>query len=395
MSGGPSLEPLVPVVAERIVAILEDATEKLSFLDSITPDVLQHRDELSKFIGDEIMKTLTEQKVLEKRYEELIEQRAMMKGMINKNKYKEVQDEIQDISRALRESTNNLVRSLKENPNVSGNLIKVQRDRTEMYNLLLRANQELRDKGTYFTIANKVEEENAIRLRFKQLKIRENILRENVAKLMEDLKEEQKTFQRAEAEQRQAIVQVKDELQILKGSASADSKFKRQESLASVSSKWREYKLKQRTLEDKLVVLEEKLHTETIVHTDTKIFLTAKHTALIKDNAHWDSKYETDIADMDTEINLITSQREALLANLTELRGRKQDEDVADAAKRLAEEEAAAAAKSSKELAKRQRRAARRIQKEMRAFLKRKKDLEAMGGGKKAKGEKKGKGKKK
>ena len=74
MSGGPSLEPLAPVVAERIVAILEDTTEKLSFLDSITPDVLQHRDELSKFIGDEIMKTLTEQKVLEKRYEELIEQ---------------------------------------------------------------------------------------------------------------------------------------------------------------------------------------------------------------------------------------------------------------------------------------------------------------------------------
>lgn len=46
-------------------------------------------------------------------------------GMVNKLKYKEIQDEIQDVSRALRESTNNLVRSLKENPNISGNLIKV------------------------------------------------------------------------------------------------------------------------------------------------------------------------------------------------------------------------------------------------------------------------------
>ena len=63
---------------------------------------------------------MIEQKSLERRYEELIEQRAAMKGMVNKNRYKEVQEEIQDVSRALRESTNNLVRSLKENPNVSG-----------------------------------------------------------------------------------------------------------------------------------------------------------------------------------------------------------------------------------------------------------------------------------
>ena len=81
---------------------------------------MQHRDELSKFIGDEISRTMVEQKGLERRYEELIEQRAAMKGMVDKNKYKEVQEEIQDVSRSLRESTNNLVRSLKENPNVSG-----------------------------------------------------------------------------------------------------------------------------------------------------------------------------------------------------------------------------------------------------------------------------------
>ena len=42
---------------------------------SITPDVLQHRDELSKFIGDEIAKTMVEQRALEKRYEQLIEER--------------------------------------------------------------------------------------------------------------------------------------------------------------------------------------------------------------------------------------------------------------------------------------------------------------------------------
>lgn len=65
---------------------------------------------------------MAEQRALEKQYENLIEQRATMKGKLNKIKYKEVQEEIQDVSRLLKESTNNLVRSLKENPNVSGNV---------------------------------------------------------------------------------------------------------------------------------------------------------------------------------------------------------------------------------------------------------------------------------
>ena len=49
--------------------------------------------------------------------------------MVNKNKYKEVQEEIQDVSRSLRESTNNLVRNLKENPNVSGMAESVLKDK--------------------------------------------------------------------------------------------------------------------------------------------------------------------------------------------------------------------------------------------------------------------------
>jgi len=217
--------------SERIVAILEDAVEKLSFLDSITPDVLQHRDELSKFIGDEIKRTMEEQKVLESRYEELIEKRAEMKGIHNKNKYKEVQEEIQDISRALRESTNNLVRSLKENPNVSGNLIKVQRDRTELRDLFVRVNQELHDRGTYGAITHRVDEERAAKIRFNQLKTREKSLRDTVEQLREQLTDEQKQFEKTTTEQKLAITHLKDELQNIKGSATTNAKFKKKESL--------------------------------------------------------------------------------------------------------------------------------------------------------------------
>lgn len=48
----------------------------------------------------------------------------------------QIQAEILEVSRALRESTKNLCRNLKDNPNVSGNLLKIQRERTELIDLL-------------------------------------------------------------------------------------------------------------------------------------------------------------------------------------------------------------------------------------------------------------------
>ena len=49
--------------AARISAVVEEALEA-SFLASITPDVMAHRDELSQ-IGDEIARIIQEQRGLE------------------------------------------------------------------------------------------------------------------------------------------------------------------------------------------------------------------------------------------------------------------------------------------------------------------------------------------
>ena len=57
--------------------------------------------------------SLQEQRSLEKRYEELISQRATLKGLANKSKYKANQQELGEVSRMLRESTKNLCRTLK------------------------------------------------------------------------------------------------------------------------------------------------------------------------------------------------------------------------------------------------------------------------------------------
>jgi len=382
---GISME-LSVVQAERIIAVVEDVVEKLGFLDSITPDVLQHRDELSKFIGDEIKRTMDEQKSLEARYEELIEERAAMKGMHNKNKYKEVQEEIEDISRALKDSTNNLVRSLKENPNVSGNLIKVQRDRTELRDLLVRVNQELRDRGTYTAITYRVDEENAAQVRFNQLKTREKSLRDTVSNLQEQLTEEQRSFTKTTQDQKLAITSLKDELQSIKGSASTNTKFKRKESLAAVASYWRELKLKERVYEEQLAESEDKIQTESVVNSETKNFLLRKIKKLHQDVEYWDNKYDGDIEDMNRKIEHLTAAREQQLEQLEVLRARRQVE--LDAERELREEANLKAenARRDKALLKRQNIAAKVLQRELRGYLKRKAEFEALNpkkGGKK------------
>ena len=75
---------LAVIESARISSIIEEALEKLSFLASITPDVMAHRDELSQIVGDEITRIIQEQRGLELRYEELIAQRASLKALSNK-----------------------------------------------------------------------------------------------------------------------------------------------------------------------------------------------------------------------------------------------------------------------------------------------------------------------
>lgn len=146
------------VEAHRVSAILQETLEKLSFLETITPDVLQHRDELSQIVGDKISQIIQEQRDLEMKYETLVAERSQLKGLANKSKFKENQRQIQEVSRQLRESTKNLCRNLKSNPNVGGNLVKIQTERQALVDLLSRTIEELQD-GSFVTLVTRVTED--------------------------------------------------------------------------------------------------------------------------------------------------------------------------------------------------------------------------------------------
>ncbi|KAJ1625964.1 hypothetical protein T492DRAFT_843524 [Pavlovales sp. CCMP2436] len=137
---------LMVIDAARISSIVEEALEKLSFLASITPDVMAHREELS-------------QRALETQYEQLVAQRNSLKSaQSNKMKFTENQDAIREVARALRESTKELTRNLKGNPNIAENLSKIQAERTSLQSLLSKTLRELRE-SSFSTLTTTVDEE--------------------------------------------------------------------------------------------------------------------------------------------------------------------------------------------------------------------------------------------
>ena len=200
------------IESARISSIVEEALEKLSFLASITPDIMAHRDELSTIVGDEITRIIQEQRGLETRYEELIAQRATLKALSNKQKAKENQEQIQEVARALRESTKELCRNLKGNPNIAENLSKIQTERSNLQNLLSKTLRELRENA-FSTLTTTVEEDKARNDMILEVIAKEKEVSAAVKGLQEDLANERQQHA-AEVEERNDIIsKLKEQLQ--------------------------------------------------------------------------------------------------------------------------------------------------------------------------------------
>ena len=156
--------------------------------------------------------------------------------------------------------------------------------------------------------------------------------------------------------------------------------FKKKSGLANVSAVYREFKLKERALEEKVRGLEEKLHTELLVHNESKDFILRKQAITTNTINSWQIKHETEVGELDEDIRILTSRRKNLSEELCLLQNKKRLQSIKEVIdkenekiERLKEEEKNA-------LLKKQNRAARVIVREIRAYVKLKKLLDAFKG---------------
>jgi IQ domain-containing protein G len=386
-----SVNKLSAIEAQRAIAVLEECLEKLAFLGSITPDVLAHRDELSQFVGDEISRIIEEQKRLEQKYEELIAQRGVLKGLSNKSKYKQNQVEIQDVSRALRESTKNLCRNLKDNPNISGNLVKIQQERESLQDLLTRTIQNLED-GTFQTLVSQVESDRSEQAKLEDLVRREKETSAAVKRLKDELIHEQEEHKTELAARKKKIAELKEELQDIKSRTQGETNYMRKKAQAKTASILRMYGQNEKQLKQEIEALEKQSETENIVHKETMDFLKECHKTLEEKSEAWENKHMADTESKDKEYKVLTADRERDLNTLQGLQERDEQRNAAEMARLAEERRLAELERLRKEEEARRHAAAIKIQRRGRVYLKQK----AESGGKKKgkKGKKKGKKKK-
>lgn len=136
--------------SQRLSAIIVDTIDKIRCIDLLAPDTAKHHEGLSKFVGEETSRSIKEQRHNEQQYATLNFRRALWKSSANKQHMKEVAAEIRRVSQSLRESTKILCSNLQDNSNVSGNLPKIQEERTKTLVLLRHTLLEVSFLSTSF-----------------------------------------------------------------------------------------------------------------------------------------------------------------------------------------------------------------------------------------------------
>jgi hypothetical protein len=256
------------IEAARAAAVLEDAVEKLTFLSAITPDILKHRDEVAEMTSGEIARLITEQRALETRFEELVAQRAVLRGAGNKSKYKDLQTEIQSVAFQLRESMKNLCRSLKENPDLSETVARITEEREALISLLERTLTNLRD-GHYGALVDFVEKENDMREKMRAVASKEEEVMKEVDTLTGMLKEEEEKHAADMEAKRLELTDLKEKLRKLKVDTTLTLRYARKEASARTEGGVRQFSAEEADLMADIDDTRKKIDTERSVHEQT------------------------------------------------------------------------------------------------------------------------------
>ena len=384
--------------AMRVVAMLRETLKKLAFLGTITPDVVAHREELSMFVGDEISQIIKEQRRLELRYQDLIAQRSKLKGLANKSKYKENQAEIEEVSRALRESTKSLCRNLKDNPNISGNLVKVHADRSEVEDLLRTTIEELSAErpaaGHFSSLSRCIEATETELAEAASLRSKESEARIAVAALRAEIEDERLAHDLQCSEKVELIADLKRNMRVVEAENYIATRSASSNARSSLEARQQEHRAIERTIEAKCADLEAETEAAAKSFELTEKFIIGFSATADEASHTLHTEKEHLITSMDAEIVEITELRAAQRSRLDWFEERKAEEERILAEETAAREKIEAEAKRKADLESAKHLGAEKIVAELEAYVAAQALAAAAGSGAK-KGKKKGKGKKK
>ncbi|EER05405.1 conserved hypothetical protein, partial [Perkinsus marinus ATCC 50983] len=213
-SNGNEQSKLSPTESFKVKILLEEALNKLYFLISMGSNTTSiHKEELTRFMGDEISRSIKDQKELQLRYEALVMLRdELLTKLDDRDRLHETQAILDDITIGLAESNKSLCRNLEANPDIPANLIKMEKERELAHSWINDLYIELKDSFTFLDLRHKVDTEKKALNYLTEVRAREQAVSIDVLRLEDELKREYEEEEVEGKEMNAEIRKLKEEL---------------------------------------------------------------------------------------------------------------------------------------------------------------------------------------
>jgi len=318
---------LRPLEAICVAGVVEDCLDRLRVLESLTPNVLTQRDELSTILGDTVAQIIQEQKRAEEKYENLVKRRSELKSLSNKSRYKKNQEKIEAQARELQELTRELCKRLRESPNVSENLMKIQTERSKLAELFLEFKEELIKDYSFKKIA---ESTSSSTLKYQQM-----------MQVMQHDKETQKQIKDLDAKIRKmesdmahrleeleaSIKEQKEQLQQIQSSNEGEKAKKDDEREARKAAIEKIKKLSGDQLNIQLQQAHKQLEKEKQVHELTLKYFQKRSHKIAQMTEEWKAKADSETTTERTRLEGFQKRIESAASDFAELKPEKEEAD--------------------------------------------------------------------
>lgn len=340
------MSTLEAVLLPQVGAVIQDCVNQLAVLGGVTPQANKDGGESTKLlVGDSIGQAVEKQHQLEAEYDRLLTAREELQrrgvameppgprhgqedgGFLSFRSAKDIQPPfakleenqrmIDNIAHRMKQSTQDLVTNMRQNPSAAENMVKIHSERQHVQDLMATMLDELDSDGTFTTLVKSVSDEVLEKERFVETIMREEDSRERVQTL-----EHSREEIHAEKEERivqldETIFQLRDQLQETKARVALEGKYIKKEADVRVTVA---AKRSAQTI-DELAIQSDELRRLTAeemkCHKEVTQFLEENFTALNGKLEKWTTKGDVDTDQKQRELDNLKEARRLDLDKLT------------------------------------------------------------------------------
>ena len=186
--------------------ILNECLKKAEYIGAYT--VSNSKSAMSKMIGVQIDNKLKKQQEFKKKFQNLIEEKAKKISLIQEEEINKLNEEINTCAEELKSSTNDICKTLSENPDIPKNLIKAKRDQKIMINDLKKFQGDfvIGKLNNFEEIINSYISQ---RINIDDLRKKEMDLFKQLKVLNENLSKEEADYNKDQLEMNQSLLRMK------------------------------------------------------------------------------------------------------------------------------------------------------------------------------------------